>query len=131
MDYPNDRDVLETFECQYLIQNAYTSTKPFQTTGGRRLDVNSSSYRYKFSHVQLTTKALAASTKTVLSSPAFVRVGEELTWLTLSQVHPNGRRWTHLVPVHDTAIEDPGCRGNGWVCRVSGKSRCRRALDRR
>ncbi|KAL8278047.1 hypothetical protein RQP46_009507 [Phenoliferia psychrophenolica] len=41
MDYPNDRDVLETFDCQYPIKNSY-----------------------KFSHVQLTIKALMASTKT-------------------------------------------------------------------
>ncbi|KAM0747330.1 Rad1-domain-containing protein [Meredithblackwellia eburnea MCA 4105] len=41
MDYPNDRDVLEVFECEELIQNSY-----------------------KFSHVQHTTKALAASIKT-------------------------------------------------------------------
>ncbi|ORY37884.1 Rad1/Rec1/Rad17 [Leucosporidium creatinivorum] len=40
MDYPNDKDVLETFEC-------------FQPT----------SNSYKFGHMQLTTKALVASTK--------------------------------------------------------------------
>lgn len=64
MDYPNIHDVLEAFECPEPISNSYV---PIQNLGKLGID-SRVSLRYSFKHIQLTQKALAASTKTV-SSP--------------------------------------------------------------
>lgn len=67
MDYPNDRDVLETFECEHTIRNT-SVLFPCLLLCFPFLALSSLFHRYKFSHIQLTTKALIASTKTVSPS---------------------------------------------------------------
>lgn len=71
MDYPDDKDVLETFECFQPTSNSFVHRLSFRTKA--LADLTSLTRSYKFSHMHLTTKALIASTKVVSPSLAAAR----------------------------------------------------------
>ena len=66
MDYTDDKDVLEAFECEHPIRNTCVPASPrslfllFQDVPD-----NARARRYKFSHIQLTKHALASAIKVV------------------------------------------------------------------
>lgn len=62
MDYPNDRDVLETFECTRSVSFRYLFPPQFFA-----LIRNSNAIcSYRFGHISRTLRALQSSTKTSL-----------------------------------------------------------------
>ena len=60
MDYPNDRDVLETFECTRAVNFRFSSYFP------PRSIYPNNNRSYRFGHISRTLRALQSSTKTSL-----------------------------------------------------------------